>query len=78
VSQSLKDLRTRADELSEAFERAAVAAGYADHWSAYRADMKGEPWPPALTDAHREFIDAQHAFYRARDGVGGFLGSRGV
>ena len=33
---------------------------------------------PGICEAHRAYIDALHAFYEARDGMGGFLGSRGL
>lgn len=31
-----------------------------------------------IREAHDAYIEAIHAFYRARDGEGGFLGSRGL
>lgn len=64
--------------LSAAFEVASVAAGYADHWDAYRADQRGEAWPEALVQAHAAYIAALHAFYALRDGPRGFLGGKGL
>ncbi len=33
---------------------------------------------PEIRAAHDAYISALHAFYRARDGEGGFLGGKGV
>lgn len=50
------------------------AAGYADEWCAYRADNRGEAWPPSLIAAHRAYMDDLHAEQHARFGPKGVLG----
>lgn len=69
---TLQDVETA----EQAFHLSAKAAGYPDHWAAYRADQRGEQWPLHLIQAHAEYIDRTHRFYAFRDGPSGFLGGR--
>lgn len=73
---TLACLRERSRDAWGAFARECVAAGYPDEWAAYHAHDAGQAWPEALETAWQASNAATHAFYAARDGAGGFLGSR--
>lgn len=75
---TLPELRLAADDAEAAFHKACRAAGYVDHWSAYRGEDKGDTWPSELLAAHECYMARVHAFYLARDGAAGVLGSRGL
>lgn len=75
---SLQCLKERADKAGAAFD-AACRPHFADgRWGAYRAIECGREVPRAVDDALNAYHAAVHAFYLARDGAGGFLGSRGL
>ena len=73
----LQTLRASSETAHERFEAECRVHGYADEWEAYRAEME-TPWPEPLAASHKAYVAALHAFYEARDGKGGFLGSRGL
>ncbi|EBU7498207.1 hypothetical protein DK058_25365, partial [Salmonella enterica subsp. enterica serovar Typhi] len=74
----LKRLRAVADASEAAFD-AACRPHYCDgRWGAYRAIECGQVVPGPVTDAMDDYLAATHAFYAARDGDKGFLGSRGL
>ena len=75
---TLKELRERADDAETAFD-VACKPHYCDgRWGAYRAIECGQPVPADVVAAMEKAHKALHAFYLARDGAGGFLGSRGL
>lgn len=75
TARDLSTLRVAADTADTRFEAACRAHGFRDRWEFYRA---GDNAPAGLLALHDEMIAALYAFYLARDGGGGFLGSRGV
>lgn len=74
---SLQCLKERADKASEAFDRACRPHFADGRWGAYRAIECGEDIPRAVDDALNAYHAAAQAFYLARDGERGFLGSHG-
>lgn len=75
---TLRCLKDRADAAGTAFD-AACKPHFADgRWGAYRAIECGQEIPATVDAAMTAYHDATQAFYRARDGEGGFLGSRGL
>lgn len=75
---TLTELNEAANHAEAEFDTACRSAGYGDRWAAYRADMRGAVWPFALIEADKAYTQALHAFYLARDGERGVLGSRGL
>lgn len=74
----LAALRVATDQAEAAFD-AACRPHYVDgRWGAYRAIECDQPVPPNVLDALNAYHAATHAFYAARDGEKGFLGSRGL
>lgn len=74
----LPDLRIAASAAQAAFE-AECARHYPDgQWGFYRALDRGEEAPASAIAASDAYLAATHAFYRARDGERGFLGSKGL
>lgn len=74
---TLATLRAASDTAWQGFLTACREHGFADEWQAYRADLVA-PWPAPLTAAHDAAMRDLHAFYLARDGAQGVLGSRGL
>lgn len=75
---SLSTLKDRADSAGLAFD-AACKPHYCDgRWGAYRAVECGQDVPATVWAALDAYHAATHAFYLARDGASGFLGSRGL
>ncbi len=75
---NLAELKTAADAAGVAFD-AACKPHYADgRWGYYRAIECNRPVPASTEAAFNAYHAATHAFYAARDGNKGFLGSRGV
>lgn len=74
----LKTLYAAIKPASDAFDAACVACGYADRWDAYHRQDKGDNWPESVALACDAETKALHAYYSARDGDKGFLGSRGL
>jgi hypothetical protein len=74
----LRDLKAALTAADPAFDTA-CRPHYADgRWGAYRAIDCGQAVPPSVLAALDAYHAATHAFYRARDGEKGFLGSRGL
>lgn len=74
----LNRLKAAADTAEKAFDDA-CRPYYADgRWGAYRAVECGQTVPPKVWAALDAYHAATHAFYLARDGERGFLGSRGA
>lgn len=75
---TLACLKERADNAGAAFD-IACRPHYADgRWGAYRAFECGRDVPREVVAALDRYHDATQAFYAARDGSSGFLGSRGI
>jgi hypothetical protein len=74
---TLAALKARVDAASDAFD-AACRPHYVNRWDYYLALERGEKTPRAVDAAADAYQAATHAFYAARDGAGGFLGSRGL
>lgn len=72
-----EDLKLEADLRYEEFVETCSVHGFRDKWEFYRADEAGEDHPE-VKQAHDDYIEALHRFYKARDGEKGFLGSRGL
>ena len=78
TDRSLSLLRAKADAADTAFDDA-CRPHYADgRWGAYRAIECGQNVPEEVITASDAALAARHAFYLARDGAGGVLGSRGL
>ncbi|MCH4543143.1 hypothetical protein [Ochrobactrum sp. A-1] len=74
----LKTLRVIADDADAAFD-AACKPHYTDgRWGAYRAIECGIDVPKSVMSALDAAHAARQAFYLARDGERGFLGSREI
>lgn len=74
----LHTLRAAADAATAAFD-AACAPHYRDgRWGAYRAIDARQSVPAEVLAALDAELTATHAYYRARDGETGFLGSKGL
>lgn len=74
----LSALRTAADQADTAFD-AVCKPHYADgRWGAYRAIECGYSVPSEVIAGLDAAHAARHAYYLARDGAGGFLGSRRI
>lgn len=74
---TLQDLRVAADKAERDFDDA-CRPHYCDaRWGYYRAVECGQSVPAAVEAACNEYHRAAHAYYAARDGERGFLGSRG-
>lgn len=67
-----------ADDKWQEFKIACQAAGYKDHFDAYKAEQSGKLWPFFLEEAHRVYIDAVHDYYLSRFGSDGVLGGKGL
>ena len=76
--EKLSDLKESADRAGRAFDDAARPHYVDGRWGYYRAIECGQPIPPAVEEAFNAYHAATHAFYAARDGDKGFLGSRGL
>lgn len=75
---NLAALKAAADEAGAAFD-AACKPHYCDaRWGYYRAVECNQPVAPGVEAAFNAYHAATHAFYAARDGSKGFLGSRGL
>jgi hypothetical protein len=68
----LREKYPRADRFVWFRAREALRNGTADRFD---RDMANDP---QILRAHDAYIEALHAFYRARDGERGFLGARGL
>lgn len=75
--EDLAKLKSAVDVSWHEFIAALPAFGFANEWEFYKASEKGGTFPAldALFAAHLAHL---HAFYFARDGAGGVLGSRGL
>ena len=74
---TLPELRATADATWQSFLVTCREHGFADEWQAYHAEQRA-PWAPALAESHDTAMRDLHAFYLARDGAQGVLGSRGL
>lgn len=75
---NLAALKQAADDAGTAFDKA-CKPHYADaRWGYYRAVECNQPVPAEVETAFNAYHAATHAFYAARDGSKGFLGSRGI
>ena len=79
MTQTLKDLKAKADQLERDFDAVLIKHGFPDTWAFFRACRDNPSSVPAeclaAGDAH---IAALHTFYEARDGSKGFLGGKGL
>jgi hypothetical protein len=75
---SLQCLKDRADRASAKFDEACRPHFCDGRWGAYRAIECGNPVPASVSAALDAYHAAVRAFYAARDGERGFLGSRGL
>ena len=75
---TLSDLKSAATQTEKAFDAAARPHYVDGRWGYYRAIECGQPVPPSVEEAFNAYHAATHAFYAARDGDKGFLGSRGL
>lgn len=75
---TLASMRAEIDALDSAFEAECLKHWRNGKWGAYQAWEKDLPVPEAVATLHDAYIAALHAFYGARDGESGFLGSRGL
>lgn len=78
MSKDLKALRATADALDDAFDEVCDRHYDGGRWDAYRLLDAGEPVPAEVSRAMDAALAARLAFYDARDGALGFLGSRGL
>lgn len=78
MTECISELRNAANIAEGAFIDACQRHGFRDQWDAYKSEQKGIAWPSSLADAHSTWMHHLHAFYTARDGAGGFLGSKGL
>lgn len=69
--QSLKAAAAAADSVFDDLCRAHYGDG---RWDYFRAAERGERTPAAIDAAHSKSVEANHAYYFARDGERGFLG----
>lgn len=75
---TLECLKFRADQAGATFD-AACKPHYCDgRWGAYRAIECGQDVPQSVMSALDACHDATQAYFLARDGEKGFLGSRGL
>lgn len=75
---NLAELKNAADAAGVVFD-AACKPHYVDgRWGYYRAVECDQPVPDSVEAAFNSYHAATHAFYAARDGSKGFLGSRGA
>ena len=75
----LSELKANADHAKEAFEAAAYVVYAGGIWDFYRECERCEGnVSPSLLMLYDAYISALHAFYLARDGERGVLGSRGI
>jgi hypothetical protein len=74
----LNALRAAADRADAALDEACRPHYCDGRWGAYRAIEAGQDVPAAVMAAMDIAHAARHEFYSARDGEGGFLGSRGL
>lgn len=78
MTQTLKDLKAKADQASDAFD-AVCRKHFVSRWDYYHVCACKLSIVPA--ECHRAadaYVAAQHAFYEARDGSKGFLGGKGL
>ena len=71
----IAQLKRAADKASDEFDRACRPYWCDGRWGFYRAAECGQNVPKEVTEAGDLYLAALHAFYRARDGERGFLGS---
>lgn len=74
----LKALKQAADDAGAAFDKACKPHYRDARWGYYRAVECGQPVPASVEAAFNAYNEATGAYYAARDGSKGFLGSRGV
>lgn len=74
----ITELTAEADRALARARSICASHGYENEYAAYRAEDAGETLPPAVVAALDGYLSANHAFYSARDGDPGFLGSRGL
>lgn len=75
---NLAALKQAADDAGAAFDKA-CKPHYADgRWGYYRAVECGQTVADSVESAFNAYHAATYAFYAARDGSKGFLGSRGL
>lgn len=74
---TLAALKARVDAASDAFDDA-CRPHFVNRWDYYRAVECGQSAPQSVHAACDAYLAATHAFYAARDGERGFLGSRGL
>lgn len=75
---NLAALKAAADEAGAAFDKACKSHYCDARWGYYRAVECKQPVAPSVEAAFNAYHAATHAFYAARDGSKGFLGSRGL
>ncbi len=78
AAPDLPALKAAADAAGAAFDEACRPHYCDGRWGYYRAMECGHDVPPELHARCDEYLKATHAFYLARDGELGFLGSRGA
>lgn len=76
-TSDLITLKAEADRLSDAFD-VACRPHFVSRWDYYRAVECGEKCPQSVHTACDAYLTALHAYFLARDGARGFLGSRGL
>jgi hypothetical protein len=75
---TLSQLKAEADKASDVFEAACLRHYSNGKWGYYRAFDDKRAIPAGLDDLRDTAVRTLHAFYSARDGERGFLGSRGA
>lgn len=76
--ERLKTLREAADRADKEFDDQCQFVYVDGRWGAYRAIECGQKVPKDILTALDKAHAARHAYYQARDGEKGFLGSRGL
>lgn len=71
---NLQALKDAADNAGAQFDRVCLQYYPDARWGGYRA-IEADKAPADVIDAMEAYHDATHAFYLARDGRNGFLGS---
>jgi hypothetical protein len=75
TSTDLAELKARADLAGEQFDSTCLRFYPDARWGGYRA-IEADIAPPCVIAAMERYHAETHAFYLARDGHNGFLGSR--
>jgi hypothetical protein len=78
MTNNLASVRAAADKADKAFDDACRPHYVDGRWGAYRAIECNHEVPRSVIAAMNEAHSAIQAFYIARDGDRGFLGSRGL